>query len=617
MKKLIFLIMIVNLYAQSLNSLLNKIEKDNDLSQITKQESAGISYVITRYQLDMMQAKYLKDVLKNTAISYHSNRYNLLDPFSLAMSPFGNNNIKIFIDNYEINSMSSENGIFLFSNLPLDFVDHIEIYYFSSADKFFGEPVYAVIKLYSKDPKRDNGLNLNASISEITNSQSLAIGDYKTNPYYLYVSKNKVNLKIKNDEKLISKDSDTYHIFAKTKNNYGDFMFNAIIDDRAGFMGMSLDGKPDVSTLQNKQFLIGYENTFKKLKVNYTLSYQQSNEEFEENPQPLFVTNKYIPVHFMNTKGENFTNYLKLSLDILNNETSKIDGGILLKNEKNFNIDYKINNQQKFNGIRNQTKYTAFINNRYHYLSNSILDTSLSYSIYDNDVTDDFYLLNVKIGNSYFYNNSNIFKLFYFHIENSPPNYLINSIFQNKKLIPTISNSYVFKYKKKVNESNNFFITFVTGDSTKQIISKNNGLENSNEKIKLNFIDMRWSKDYNYINNFLIEGFIFWLDNARLKQHHQVSVLNTHRYKKFDFFENIIYKKLTFTSDTNSGFDLDLGVSYNLNDNLMISLKGESLLSTRYEEEYMRYDISKMTFLDPLKTPAIPRNISLSVEYSF
>jgi len=616
MKKLLFLICAISLYSQTLDSLLNKIEKNNDLSIATKQESAGISYVITRYQLDMMQAKYLSDVLKNTAITNNSNRYNLLDPFSLAISPFGNNNIKVFIDNYEINSMMSENGTFLFSNLPLDFVDHIEIYYFSSADKFFGEPVYAVIKLYSKNPQRDNGLNLNINYANKQNSQSIGFGSYKNNSYYLYTSKNNQKSSVNVDNKNISKNSNTYHIFAKMDNDYGNFMFNSIIDKRDAFLGISSDGKPDISEIKNKQFLIGYDRKCENVKINYTLTYQENLDYFSETQSPLFISNEYKPVYSMYTKGKNFTNNLKISFSLLNNDKTQMESGVILKNEKNFNIDYKINDKDSYNGIKNQTKYSAFFNNKYQYLSNSILNGSISYSLYDNDVVENYHLLNYKIGNTYFYNVDNIFKIFYFHMENTPPNYLVNSVFQNSTLKPTISDSITLKYKRKIDKNNNFFITYITGNSKNQIVFKNNGLENTDKDISINFVDFRWSTDYSYINNLTIEAYIMFLKNSMLRKEEQISLLNTHRYKKFDFFENLIYKELK-SNKKNSGFDLDLGVNYNVNDNLTIALKGESLLSSRYENEYMRYDILNHQELTPVKTALTPKTISLNVEYSF
>ena len=610
MKKLFLFIICAQLYASSLDLLLNKIEKTNDLSLQTKQEAAGISYVITRYQLDMMQAKTLNDVLKNTAISNFSNRYNLLDPFALTMSPFGNNNIKVFIDNFEITSMSSENSVFLFSNLNLDFVDHIEIYYFSSADKYFGEPTYAVIKLYSKNPQRDNGITTKLGFSSKSNSQSLGYGDYKDTPFFLYTSRMQViDHSIVVDTKKVSKDSKTYHFFAKMQKGDNNFIFNSIIDKRDGFLGMSLDGEPDESYVQNKQFLIGYDRNYEKVKINYTLNYQSNLDKFSQDDKPLFQKDNEN-IYSMYTKGDNFTNYLKLEFPF-----RYFSGGFLLKNEKNFNIDYKINGEQSYKGIKNQTKYTTFIDKKYQYLENYILNMSFSYSLYDNDVVDNYHLKNFKLGNTYLYNKSNIFKLYYFHIENIPPNYLVNSIFQNSALVPTTTNSYIFKYKRKM-ENNEFFITYITGDSKNQIIYKNNGLENDSSKVTLNFVDVRWSTNYNYINNLMVEVFGMFVNNSSLKQQKQIAILNTHRYKKFDFFENIIYKKV-ITNHKNEGFDLDLGIKYNASDNLTISLKGTSLLSSRYENEYIRYDVLTKQQLSSFYYPATSRNISVDMEYCF
>jgi len=615
MKKLLLLIFISVLYSQSLNSLLNKIEKNNDLSLQTKQEAAGISYVITRYQLDMMQAKTLNDVLKNTVISNFNNRYNLLDPFSLPMSPFGNNNIKIFIDNYEINSMPSDNASFLFTNLSLDFVDHIEIYYFSSADKYFSEPTYAVIKLYSKSPTRDNGITANIAESRNTDIQTIGYGNDTKLPYFVYLSNNNIKHRdYKIDSTQIHKNSNTLHFFTKLDKDKNHLFFNTIIDNRDGFLGMSADGKPDISKIKNKQFLIGYNRKFENIIVNYTTTFQENLDDFSEQNKALFKKdNKKI--YSMYTKGNSFSNSLKINYNILKNNKNDIEIGSVIKNQKNFNIDYKINNKQDFNGIKNQTQYTAFINNNYQYLKNSILNMSLSYSYYDNDVVYDYKLTNFKIGNTYLLDNQNIFKLFYFHTENTPPNYLVNSIFQNSTLKPTSTNSYILKYKKNKKDYN-FDITYVTGNSKNQIISKNHGLENEKGDMTLNFIDFRINKTYNYINNFTLEAFITFIDNASIKKQHQISILNTHRYSKFSFFENIIYKYI-YTNHPNKGLDLDLGMKYNITQNLTFSLKATSLLNTRYENEYMRYDVDTDKTLEAFKTASTPREIILNMEYSF
>ena len=615
MKKILSLALISSLYAQSLDSLLNKIEKNNDLSLKTKQESAGISYVITRYQLDMMQAKTLGDVLKNTVISNYQNRYNLLDPFSLPMSPFGNNNIKIFIDNYEINSMSSENSSALFTDLPLDFVDHIEIYYFASADKYFSEPTYAVIKLYSKSPKRDNGLTTNITESRKTDTQTIGYGGYKTSRYYIYSARNiQKNQDYMIDDKQVHKNSKTYHFFTKFRKGENKFFFNTIIDKRDGFLGMSADGKPDTSYITNKQFLVGYNRKFENFIINYTTTFQENSDNFAENDKALYKKDGK-DIYSMYTKGDNISNSLKANYKIIQNHKTDIEVGTVIKNQKNFNIDYRINDEQDFNGIRNQTQYTAFINNTYQYLKNSILNTSLSYSYYDNDVVYDYQLTNFKIGNTYLLDERNILKLFYFHTENTPPNYLVNSIFQNSTLKPTTTNSYIMKYKKIANNYN-FNITYVTGNSRNQIIHKNNGLENQKGEMSLNFIDFRVNKNYNYINNLTIELYLTFIKNSQFKKQHQISILNTHRFNKFSFFENIIYKYI-YTNHANKGLDLDLGMKYNATENLTFAIKANSILNTRYENEYMRYDVDTDKQLEPFKLASTPRNFLFNVEYSF
>ena len=616
MKKLLFLIVSsIFLYSQSLNLLLNKIEKNSDLSLKTKQEAAGISYVITRYQLDMMQAKTLNDVLKNTVISNHQNRYNLLDPFSLPMSPFGNNNIKIFIDNYEINSMASENSSFLFTNLSLDFVDHIEIYYFSSADKYFGEPTYVVIKLYSKSPKRDNGLTLKNSESRKIDSQAFEYGEYQKNLCYLYGSRNIIkNQDYMIESKQVHKNSKTYHFFSKYNKNENKFIFNAIIDKRDGFLGMSADGKPDISKIRNKQFLLGYNRKFDNFLINYTTTFQENLDEFRENDKALYKKdNKKI--YSMFTKGDNFTNTLKTNYKLLKNDKNDVEIGTILKNQHNIKIDYKINDEQDFNGIKKQTQYTMFLNNNYQYSKNYILNASLSFSYYDNDVVYDYKLSNFKIGNTYLFNKENIVKLFYFHIENIPPNYLVNSIFQNSTLKLTLTNSYILKYKRDTKEYN-FNLTYVTGNSRNQIISKNNGLENQKGEMSLNFIDVSLHKTYNYINDIILEAFMTFIDNSPIKKQHQISLLNTHRYNKFSFFENIIYRYI-YTNHTNKGLDLDLGVKYNVSNNLTLSFRANSILNSRYENEYQRYDVDTNKILEPFKLSSTPRDFIFNMEYSF
>ena len=55
----------INAFSESsIEGLLNTIEKKSDLSEKTKLENSGFSTIYTRNDLDMMQVKYLNDILK-------------------------------------------------------------------------------------------------------------------------------------------------------------------------------------------------------------------------------------------------------------------------------------------------------------------------------------------------------------------------------------------------------------------------------------------------------------------------------------------------------------------------------------------------------------------------
>ena len=87
-----------------IDSLLKDIEKKTDLSEKTKLENSGISFIYTRDDINRMQAKNLKDILKSMyPFRYAENRLGLPDPLTYGTGlPFASSNIRIFIDNQEI-----------------------------------------------------------------------------------------------------------------------------------------------------------------------------------------------------------------------------------------------------------------------------------------------------------------------------------------------------------------------------------------------------------------------------------------------------------------------------------------------------------------------------------
>ena len=126
---LLFILNIGFLFASNIfDELLIDIELKNDLSQKTKKANNGIVTVITRSDLNMMNAKHLRDILKTTEIGYNISRYGLVDPNMKGFSPFASSNIRVYIDNQEISSSLYGSGLTILGDIDLGFVDHIEIY---------------------------------------------------------------------------------------------------------------------------------------------------------------------------------------------------------------------------------------------------------------------------------------------------------------------------------------------------------------------------------------------------------------------------------------------------------------------------------------------------------
>ncbi|MBN1840052.1 MAG: hypothetical protein JW802_08430 [Campylobacterales bacterium] len=138
-------------YAQSsIENLLNTIEKKSDLSEKTKLENSGFSTIYTRNDLDMMQVKYLSDILKYTMDGYRLSRYGLPDPLTYGPVPFSSSLIRIFIDEQEITTAMYGSGMIILGDLDLGFVDHIEVYNLSTSFVYSSEPTSVLIQCFRK-----------------------------------------------------------------------------------------------------------------------------------------------------------------------------------------------------------------------------------------------------------------------------------------------------------------------------------------------------------------------------------------------------------------------------------------------------------------------------------
>ncbi|WP_456489236.1 hypothetical protein [Caminibacter pacificus] len=616
-----FLLFFSILFAGDLNMLLNKIEKSEDLSKKTMQESAGISYVITRYQLDMMQAKYLGDVLKHTIIGYSENRYAVTDPWNSAFIPYNTVGVRIFLDNQELTTAKYDNALFLYSKIDLSFIDHIEIYYMSPTYELSPEPAYIIIKLYTKNSKRDEGTRIAASYGTFKSNSQVADfakpGKYNV---YTHFSRDYIGHKIiPYKDVMLNRNSLAYHYLLSVYNDKTRYLLSTIFYKQHSFLGLSIDGNINKSLVSTKYLHAGVDHKVNEnLFLKYSFDYSTDKSLFSEKDAPLFYSVKYkIPLYdvFVKGKGEIHTLESVFKKELNNN---KIVTGISARLKK---MDYptiKLNSYYfDYKGLKRQNIYTGFFEDNYQYIKNSILTFGASYSIYNSDNFKDEKLKQYKIGNTYLFDKNNIFKIFYYHYEFGVPPYLVSTLLgEVKNVKPQKTNVYIFKYKKNINLTNSIETIYMYARHENYLLFTRDGVKSIEKPMKLKIFNLRYHKNYSAINDFVIDASNMILEDAPINRIIRVIFLNTHRVRKFDFFESLIFRYSKFSDSSKRGYDLNGGVKYNINDNFTLSFKAQNILNKRYKNGYPTIDLNTGR-IDTISLPLIERSIIFSMEYMF
>lgn len=620
---ILLLLLVFNLYAVNLKVLLNQIEKNEDLSLKTKQESAGISYVITRYQLDMMQARYLRDILKNTVVGYEISRYGVLDPWSANNLPYASSGIRVFIDNQEITTAKYDNGLFLLGNVDLSFVDHIEVYYLSPSYKISTEPAYVIIKLYSKDPARDEGKRVELTYGTFkSNSEVFDYANGKRN-YYFHFSNNFVGHKKTDIENVkIGRNNLNHHFFFTYRNDNTSYLLSGIYQNQDPFMGVSMEGKLDDGYEKYKEVHFGLEHKLNGWNLKYTLDYLKDETYFYEQSGLFYRSISTFPyieaVQTVKTKGYDVVNTLKLNTEKIHNNHRLVYGASFRNKLMDIYELYLNNEESDYEGIKRQDIYTLFFEDNIQIKENIIATAGYEYSKYVNDKVKDCKLHQYKATATYLANEKNIFKFSFQHIEYAVPPYYYKTFYGDRMLKPQKNDVIIAKYKKVVQDIGDFELVGFYGINKNFPIMLSDGtLDNMDDNIYVKMVDLKYHKNYNILNDFILDFIYLKLKNVVLHETYKVVVLNTHRYGKYNLFENVVYKKNNYTSTSKDGVDLSLGVKYNCTKNLSFSLKGENLLNRDYENSFIRVTNINPVELDSENIQLIERRVTAGMEYWF
>lgn len=330
----------LSLYANELDNLLNNYAIENDLSNETKIEKTGSTQLVvyTRDDIDNLQYQTLKDALSMQRFySYRENRLGQTDlidaePFSIGKA---GQTVKLYIDDFELTTLQYDSIIQLLGNIELDFVDHLEIYQGPPSFDISTQFSVISIKLYSKDPSRDNGQRVGTSLDHRGSNNSFfhsASAEDKLK-YFFYVNQTDyVSDKIKNGSTDLSRDEKRRHIFSTLKYEENNFLIQYLTKEHDGFLTNSFDGTPLKDDMEDSLLHVGYKRNFLddksiKFKTNFT-RVKSSLDALDDNP--------YLPTQYTTTTAS--TN----QLIALNNPLALVATNIVANSGGLFDADTPI-----------------------------------------------------------------------------------------------------------------------------------------------------------------------------------------------------------------------------------------------------------------------------------
>lgn len=284
---------------ESIEDLLKSYRKEADLSKQTKKENAGFVIVYTRDDLERMQVYRLSDLLKSMwFFRYDLNSFGMPDPLQQNPVFYSSDSIKIYVNDHEMTSGFSGSGLLFYGNIDMGMFDHVEIYYDSPVLDVATESSIAVIKLYTKEPARENGGDLvlrlgNRGMQETSASYAQVLDKWS---YYAYAQESENYFRHEQNQGYdISKDYRQQHLFFNLKRENHEFEFEYLNSDHDPFTAQSMEITPIGGYWEMPFYRASYSGEWLDEKLHTDFSYIHSSIEMEMRSKSLFWGQIYFP----------------------------------------------------------------------------------------------------------------------------------------------------------------------------------------------------------------------------------------------------------------------------------------------------------------------------------
>ena len=584
---------------EEIENLLNDYRDESKLSKITKVESAGYLEIYTRDELETMQAHTLLDVLKSVSglhmTKTSDNVFSLAKPSS-SILPYSNT--RLYVNNHEMTSSSYGSAIIMWSDMPIEYIDHIEIYKITSSVEFGSEAAPLVVKLYTKKPEREEGGKVRLMAAE---NGAYNMGIYQASvlknglSYFVYANKDNIKKDIyynyfETKPYKINSDKNGHNIFLNLMYRGWSFEAGSYQKTTAAFLGIGDFKTPSSSYYDAKHSYVHVSKKFKnELKVQILYDRLGFNKHYiDENGISTNINN--VSINQLDSSYDDkvfsviFDKYFKL-------DKHKLLLGGFYKNK----ADLKENRLEKYQSKFNISKNKAESTNIYSLYAEDKYDMSNSFQFIGSVKAEIYrYSENLESEHEYISRLGLIkivdeiqFKAFltdvYTHTEN------INSNFYNYGI--------GIKMRRQQNEYE--FIYSYLGETTPHNSQStlSNNLSSLLDYSKYQRLELKYKYIYNKRNKLYIDYFIAQNSrNINISPNQGLNVRVYNRYRNFDIYNELIYKNAyeLYSVSVAPSFEYSFACKYHVSKDLSLGVKGDNIFNSGYKQVYDGYSTPVM-----------------------
>ena len=607
------------LYAQDdLSSLLESYVHESELSKITKKEEAGVIDIYTRHDLEMMQAKTFGDVLKVVPGFHYTRTYHnltfLQKPSMVALQLSG---IHLYVNDHDLSSNSFGSSFLIWGELPIEYIDHIEVYKGSASIEFGNETSTVIVKMYTKSPQREEGSKLRFVTDNYGsyNADGYIASKEENFSYFAYANINGIKRKeyyneYEDKEYTFKSDHSGHNLYANF--NYKEWILElgSYVKKSDNFLGVGLHRTPtdgDLDTSQDYLHLTKKFNYDIKLQLSYDrISYDRTYID----PNGIMLANAPLVTDYRVGFYDDIYSAI-LEKKVTYDKHVLLFGGFVKKKDfkeygyfENIEANYIYRNSF----VNTQKFYSFYAEYSYDYDPSTRFLASVKedFITYDKIVASKSeisgklgmvkYLgdLQIKTFLTKTYAPVAFYQLY--NPDNIP--YKTNKELENMHiLIESLS----LVYRKQKHKFKFVFAENQVRDAIFYNKDSVDGYNNMDKIMHYDYVELEYEYNFDLNNKFTTTFFYGNTSNDTILSPRYTTLVKLFsQYKKFDFYNELAYKSsYTYAGlDIGRSYDFTSAIKYHYSKDLSLGVRGENIFAKGYEQAYTGLDYA-IDVVDP------------------